>query len=117
MLLLFSGQYFVSCLLLDLKSKEGNITIAFHAHLDKGESVFVEMHFGFKKQDLEAQENSHSLCFVLCAFRKYFVEKLKSCVITQSKLGLCLFVGEKVKCISYVKYLLFWSKDEHISKY
>jgi hypothetical protein len=32
--------------------------------------------------------------------------------MVQSKLDLCLFVGEKVICISYVNDLIFWARDE-----
>ena len=37
--------------------------------------------------------------------------------MSQIKLDLCLFVGEKVVGFSYVDDLLFWSKDEaHINE-
>ncbi len=32
--------------------------------------------------------------------------------MVQSKLDPCLFVGEKVICISYVNDLIFWSRNE-----
>ncbi len=41
------------------------------------------------------------------AFWKYLVEKM-----VQSKLDPCLFVWEKVICISYVDELIFWACDE-----
>ncbi len=32
--------------------------------------------------------------------------------MVQSKLDTCLFVGEKVICISYVDDLIFWARNE-----
>ncbi len=34
------------------------------------------------------------------------------CVMVQSKLDPCLFVGEKVICISYVDDFIFWARGE-----
>jgi hypothetical protein len=47
-----------------------------------------------------------------CAFLKYLVEKMAICGMVQSKLVPCLFVGEKVTCISYVDDLIFWARNE-----
>jgi hypothetical protein len=41
------------------------------------------------------------------AFWKYLVEKMAICGMVQSKLDPCLFVEEKVICISYVDDLIF----------
>jgi hypothetical protein len=52
------------------------------------------------------------LCQSPRAFWKYFVEKMAICGMVQSKLDPCLFVGEKVICISYVDDLIFWACNE-----
>ena len=37
---------------------------------------------------------------------------MEACGMKVSKLDPCLFVGDKVLCISYVDDILFWAKDE-----
>jgi hypothetical protein len=55
---------------------------------------------------LKQKKTLYGLC------RKYLVEKMVICVMVQSKLDPCLFVGEKVICISYVDDFIFWACGE-----
>jgi hypothetical protein len=40
------------------------------------------------------------------------IEKMAICGMVQSKLDPCLFIGEKVICITYVDDLMFWACNE-----
>ena len=103
--------------LLDLKSKQGDITTAFvHANVPEGENIYVEIPRGFKRQNkvlkLQLKKNLYDLRQSSCAFWKYLTENFEASGIKQSELDPCLFVGDKFICIVYVNGLLFWSKDE-----
>ena len=45
-------------------------------------------------------------------FSKYFTKAMQDSGMEVSKLDPCLFVGDKVICISYVDDILFWATDE-----
>ncbi len=61
---------------------------------------------------MKLKKTLYGLCQSPHAFWKYFVEKMAICGMVQSILDPCLFVGEKVICISYVDNLIFWACDE-----
>ena len=101
--------------LLDLKSKQGDITAAFlHATLKEDEEVYVEMPRGFQKKGkvLKLKKTLYGLRQSPRAFWKYMVEKMEASNMPQSKLDPCLFVGEKVIAICYVDDLIFWARNE-----
>ncbi len=60
---------------------------------------------------LKLKKTLYGLCQFPCVFWKYLFEKMASCGMVQSKLDPCLFVGEKVICISYVDDLIFWTRN------
>ena len=100
--------------LLDLKSKQGDVTAAFlHADLEEGEEVYVRMPRGFQKKGkvLKLKKTLYGLRQSPRAFWKYMVQKMEACGMPQSKLDPCLFVGEKVICVCFVDDLLFWARD------
>jgi len=86
--------------LLDLKSKQGDITCAFlHANFDKNEKVYVEMPRGFEQYDkrgkpriLKLRKTLYGLRQSPRAFWEYLTEKFKACGIKQSSLDPCLFI-------------------------
>ena len=89
-------------ILLDLKSKQGDVTAAFlHADLEEDEKVYVRMPQGFRKSGkvLKLKKTLYGLCQSSRAFWKYMVEKMKACGMPQSEFDPCLFVGKKVTCI------------------
>ena len=101
--------------LLDLKSKQGDVTDEFlHADLDEGEEVYVNMPRGFEKRGkvLKLKKTLYGLRQSPRAFWKFVVENMELCDMPQSQLDPCLFVGEKVIGICYVDDLLFCAKDE-----
>ena len=102
--------------LLDLKSKQGDVTAAFlHAEMKEGDPpVYVEMPQGFRKDGhvLRLRRHLYGLRTSPRAFWKYLVEKMEMCGMKQSQFDPCFFVGENVLAISYVDDILFWSKDE-----
>ena len=101
--------------LLDLKSKQGDVTAAFlHADLEENEEVFVRMPRGFERPGkvLRLKKTLYGLRQSPRAFWKYMVQKMEACGCPQSELDPCLFVSEHVICIMYVDDILFWSKDE-----
>lgn len=101
--------------LLDLKSKQGDVTAAFlHATMGENENVFVRMPLGFRQQGkvLKLKRTLYGLRQSPRAFWKYMVEKMEQCNMPQSEFDPCLFVGEKVICICYVDDIIFWAKDE-----
>ena len=68
--------------LLDLKSKQGDVTAAFlHAELEEGEEVYVAMPQGFKKPGkvLKLRRTLYGLRQSPRAFWKYMVEKMEIC--------------------------------------
>jgi hypothetical protein len=101
--------------LLRLKSKQGDVTAAFlHALLGPNEHIYYEVPLGFRipGKVLKLKKTLYGLWQSPRAFWKYLVEKMAICGMVQSKLDPCLFVGEKVICISYVDDLIFWPCDE-----
>jgi hypothetical protein len=101
--------------LLGLKSKQGDVTAAFlHALLGPNEHIYCEMPSGFRipGKDLKLKKTLYGLCQSPRAFWEYLVEKMAICVMVQSKLDPCLFVGGKLICISYVDDLIFWACNE-----
>ena len=101
--------------LLDLKSKQGDVTAAFlHAPIEEGADVYLKMPRGFEKKGkcLKLRRSLYGLRSSPRAFWKYMVEKMEACGMKQSSLDPCLFVGDKVIAIQYVDDLLFWSRDE-----
>ena len=46
------------------------------------------------------------------SFWKYSNKAMEDFGMTISRLGPCLFVGDKVLCISYVDDILFWENDK-----
>ena len=105
--------------LLDLKSKQGDVTCAFlHAELPAEEKVYLEMPRGFKQYGKGGRGKVLSLKRTLYglkqsprAFWKYMVEKLEICGMKQSTLDPCLFIGEKCIAVMYVDDILMWSTD------
>ena len=106
--------------LLDLKSKQGDVTAAFlHADLPDNENVYVEMPRGFRQKGKNGKHKVLKLNKTLYGLRqsprlfwKYMVQKMEMCGMQQSKLDPCLFIGERVIAIMYVDDLIFWSRDE-----
>jgi hypothetical protein len=101
--------------LLDLKSKQGDVTAAFlHADVPEGENIYVAMPKGFKQAGkcLRLKKTLYGLRQSPRAFWKYLVEKMEAAGLKQSDLDPCLFIGEKVICCAFVDDLLFWARDE-----
>ena len=106
--------------LLDLKSKQGDVTAAFlHADLPDNENVYVEMPRGFRQKGKNGKHKVLKLNKTLYGLRqsprlfwKYMVQKMEMCGMQQSNLDPCLFIGEKVICICYVDDLIFWAMNE-----
>ena len=111
---------FILEVLLELKSKQGNVTCAFlHADLGPDETVYVEMPLGFnakskngKRQVLKLNKTLYGLCQSPRAFWKYITEKLEACGLKQSKFDPCLFIEPDVMCIVYVDDLIFRSRED-----
>ena len=101
--------------LLDLKSKQGDVTAAFlHSDLEEGENVYVEMPTGFRKEGhvLSLKKTLYGLRQSPRAFWKYLVKKMESVGLHQSEFDPCLFIGETVIAVAFVDDILFWSVDE-----
>ena len=101
--------------LLDLKSKQGDVTAAFlHVDLGEDEEVYVRMPRGFEQSGkiLKLRKTLYGLRQSPRAFWEYIVKKREASGCPQSELDPCLFVSKKVICIVYVDDILFWSKDE-----
>ena len=104
---------------LDLKSKQGDVTCAFlHAKLPPEEKVYLEMPRGFKQYGKNKRAKVLSLKRTLYglrqsprAFWKYMVEKLEICGMKQSDLDPCLFIGPNCIAVMYVDDILMWSTD------
>jgi hypothetical protein len=100
--------------LLNLKSKQGDITAAFvHANVEEGENIYVEMPCSFKQKGkvLKLKKTLYGLCQSLRAFWLYLTEKMEACGM-EFTLDPCLFIGKKVMCICYVDDLIFLALDE-----
>ena len=68
--------------LLDLKSKQGDVTAAFlHAKLDEGEDVYVKMPRGFRHDGkvLRFKRSLYGLRQSPLNFWKYIVDKMREC--------------------------------------
>jgi hypothetical protein len=101
--------------LLNLKSKQGDITAAFvHADVEEGENIYVEMPHGFKQKGkvLKLKKTLYGLRQSPRAFWLYLTEKMEACGMEQCTLDPCLFIGKKVMCICYVDDLIFWAFNE-----
>ena len=104
---------------LDLKSKQGDVTCAFlHAKLPPEEKVYLEMSRGFKQYGKNKHARVLSIKRLLYglkpsprAFWKYMVEKFKACGCKQSNLDPCLFISATVIAVIYVDDILMWSVD------
>ena len=101
--------------ILDLKSKQGDITAAFlHSEVSEGDNIYVAMTRSFRRK-LKLLKSRNTL-YVLRQnsrpFWKYLTENLETCKLKQSESDQCLFMGYKVVCIFYFDDLLFWAKDE-----
>ena len=116
---------FILEVLLDLKSKQGDVLAAFvHADLPPNETVYVDMPLGFnvkskngKRQVLKLNKTLYGLQQSPQAFWKYMTEKLEKVGLRQSKFDPCLFIGPDVICVIYVDDLIFWSQDlAHIDR-
>ena len=95
--------------LLNLKSKQGDITAAFvHADVEEGENIYVEMPHGLKQKGkgLKLKKTLYGLRQSPRAFWLYLTEKMEACGMEQSTLDPCLFIGKKVTCICYVDDLI-----------
>ena len=101
--------------LLDLKSKQGDVTAAFlHAEIPEGQNIYVQMPRGFRQKGkvLRLKRSLYGLRESPRLFWKYLVEKMESVGLKQSNLDPCLFVGAKVIAVCFVDDILFWSRDE-----
>ena len=104
---------------LDLKSKQGDVTCAFlHAELPPEEKVYLEMPRGFKQYGKNKRAKVLSLKRTLYglkqsprAFWKYMAEKLELCGMKQSDLDPCLFIGSNCIAVMYVDDILMCSTD------
>ncbi len=89
--------------LLELKSKQGDVTAAFlHGELEEGENVYVEMPTIFKKPGkvLKLKKTLYDLKQSPRKLWKYLTKAMEACAMTVSNLDPCLFVGAKVLHIS-----------------
>jgi hypothetical protein len=85
--------------LLDLKSKQGDVTVAFlHGELGENEKVYVEMPLGFRKPGkvLKLKKTLYGLGQSPRAFWKYLTKAMEAVGMKVSKSDPCLFVGEKL---------------------
>ncbi len=102
--------------LLQLKSKQGNVTAAFlHTNFDQEkEKVYVEMRLGFhqKGKVLKLQKTLNGLCQSPRAFWQFSTDAMIKSGMTVTKLDPCMFVGDKVIAVAFVDDILFWSTDE-----
>ncbi|KAL7479908.1 hypothetical protein ACHAW6_005627 [Cyclotella cf. meneghiniana] len=101
--------------LLHLKSKQGDVTVAFlHTNLDwEKEKVYVEMPLGFCQNGkvLKLQKTLYGLCQSTRAFWQFLTGAMIKSGMTVSKLDPCMFVGDKVIAVAFVDDILFWSTD------
>jgi hypothetical protein len=74
--------------------------------------LWMPLGFRIPGKVLKLKKTLYGLRQSPCAFWKYLVEKMAICGMVQSKLDPCLFVGEKVICISYVDDLIFLARNE-----
>jgi hypothetical protein len=102
-------------ILLQLKSKQGNVTAAFlHGELSPDEKVYVEMPLGFRRQGkvLKLKKTLYGLRQSLRAFWKYLTKAKEAVGMKVLKLDPCLFVGDCVMVVAFVDDILFWATDE-----
>ena len=102
-------------ILLQLKSKQGDVTAAFlHAELKPEERVFVEMPLGFRQKGkvLKLKRTLYGLRQSPRAFWQYLTDAMVASGMEVSKMDPCLFVGERVTAVAFVDDILFWSVDE-----
>ena len=84
-------------ILLDLKSKQGNITAAFHlGELGEDENVYVKMPLGFRKAGnvLRLNKTLYELCQSPHIFWKYLTKAMLAVGKQVSKLEPCIFIGD-----------------------
>ena len=94
---------FILEILLNLKSKQGDVLCAFlHGELEPGKNVYVEMPLGFfqyakdgTRKVLKLNKTLYGLRQSPRAFWKYITKKLETCGLAQSKFDPCLFVGSQ----------------------
>ncbi len=101
--------------LLELKSKQGDITAAFlHADIPEGENIYVKMPCGFKRKDkvLKLKKTPYGLRQSPRAFWQFLTNKMNKCGMIQTSFDPCLFVSNSVMCICYVDDLISWAKDK-----
>ena len=106
--------------LLGLKSKQGDITVAFiHAYIPGYEKVYVEIPRIFEqfsnnghKKCLELKEMIYGISQIPRALWNYTMKTLEKSVLRQSKFDPCLFVGEKFTCIVYAGDIIFWDRNK-----
>jgi hypothetical protein len=106
---------FILEILLQLKSKQGDVTAAFlHGELGPDEKVYVEMPLGFRKKGkvLKLKKTLYGLRQSPRAFWQCLTKAMKAVGMQVSKLDPCLFVGERVMAVAYVDDILFWATDE-----
>jgi hypothetical protein len=102
--------------LLELKSKQGDVTCAFlHSELDQEkEKVYVEMRLGFcqKGKVLKLKKTLYGLRQSPRAFWQFLTTAMTNFGMTASKLDPCLFASERVVAVAFVDDILFWSRGE-----
>jgi hypothetical protein len=102
--------------LLELKSKQGDVTCAFlHSELDQEkEKVYVEMPLGFRQKGkvLKLKKTLYGLRQSPRAFWQFLTKAMTNVGMTVSKSDPCLFVSDRVVAVAFVDDILFWSRDE-----
>ncbi len=84
-------------ILLQLKSKQGDVTAAFlHAELGENKKVYIVMPIGFRQQGkvLKLKFTLHELHQPPRAFWQYLTETMVAVGMEVSKLDLCLFISK-----------------------
>jgi hypothetical protein len=102
-------------ILLDLKSKQGDVTAAFlHGELGEDEKVYVKMPLGFRKAGkvLKLNKTLYGLRQSPRVFWKYLTNAMLAVGMEVSKLDPCLFIGNRVMAVAFVDDILFWSTDQ-----
>ena len=100
--------------LLELKSKQGDVTCAFlHSELDQEkEKVYVEMRLGFcqKGKVLKLKKTLYGLRQSPRALWQFLTTAMTNFGMTASKSDPCLFASERVVAVAFVDDILFWSR-------
>ena len=102
-------------ILINLKSKQGNVTAAFiHANLGPEEKVFVEMPLGFRQKGkvLWLKKTLYGLRQSPYEFWKYLTQVMADCKMVASGFDPCMFVGDCVIAVVFVDDILFWATDD-----